>query len=40
MTEINPFNFFALCSGDAVMIRQLGWTARMLRELVEADLFI
>jgi hypothetical protein len=30
MSEINYFNFFALCSGDVMMIEQLKWIARML----------
>jgi hypothetical protein len=40
MTVINHFNFFALLSGDAAMIGQLSWIARMLRKLVEIDSFI
>jgi hypothetical protein len=40
MTQINHFNFFALCSGDVAMIGQLRWISRMSRELVDADSFI
>jgi hypothetical protein len=40
MPEINHFKFAALCSGDVVMIGQIRWITRMLRELVDADLFI
>jgi hypothetical protein len=41
MTEINHFNFFTFFSGDVAMTGQLRrWIAHMLRELVEADLFI
>jgi hypothetical protein len=40
MTEINHFNFFCIFSGDVVIIGQLMWIARMLRELIEADSFI
>jgi hypothetical protein len=40
MTEINHFIFFTFFSGDVAMTGQLRWIARMLRELVEADLFI
>jgi hypothetical protein len=38
MTEINIFLLFF--SGDVTMTGQLRWIARMLRELVDADLFI
>jgi hypothetical protein len=40
MNEINHFIFFALCSGDVVMIGQPRWKTRMSRELVDDDLFI
>jgi hypothetical protein len=40
MTEINHFIFFAFFSGDVVMTETLRWIARILRELVDADLFI
>jgi hypothetical protein len=40
MTKIYHFNFFILFTSDVVMIWQLRWIARMLRELIDADLFI
>jgi hypothetical protein len=40
MTEINHFSFFTFFSGDVAMTGQLRWIAHMLRELVDADLFI
>jgi hypothetical protein len=40
MTEINHFKKLTFFSGDVTMTGQLRWIARMLREFVEADLFI
>jgi hypothetical protein len=40
MTEINHFNFFYIFSDDVTMIGQLMWIVYMLRELIDADLFI
>jgi hypothetical protein len=40
MSEINHFKLFALFSDDMVMIEQLRWIARMLKELVNVDSFI
>jgi hypothetical protein len=40
MSEISHFKKITLFSGDVAMTGQLRWIACMLRELVEADLFI